>query len=129
MYDLYFTSFGEQGITQAGRDFIHSILIRRPLFPPLDVRLAQQNGLRVSFADKDALDYADVDITDVADPGSTSTETGDWKPMDAPLGTPGYADNGPSDGCDDLEDDSPDEALCDSIMDAELDTDGETEEM
>jgi hypothetical protein len=109
MYDLYFTSFGEQGITQAGRDFIQSILIRRPLFPPLDVRLAQQNGLRVSFADKDALDYADVDITDVADPGSTSTETGDWKPMDAPIGTPGYADNGPSD-CD--FDDSPDAAIC-----------------
>jgi hypothetical protein len=107
MYDLYFTSFGEQGITQAGRDFIQSILIRRPLFPPLDVRLAQQNGLRVSFADKDALDYADVDITDVADPGSTSTETGDWKPMDAPIGTPGY--NGPSD-CD--FDDNPDAAIC-----------------
>ena len=96
-FDLHMNRDTIQPLTKAGVDFLHSVLLKGPVYPPRDYQNARANGLHVSFEDKSTLEQ-------VTDPDTARTE---WAPIpENPYATPGYSD----DSCD--ADDSPDAAIC-----------------
>lgn len=110
-YDLFFHDYGMQAFTQKGRDFIGTILSKRPMFPRLDYREAVAEGLQVSFRSKSiAEEILMGDPSTIIDNGPETVEGNPIPDLD----------NG---DCGELED-SPDAALCEAPA---YDQDEETE--
>ena len=123
-YDLFFHDYGMQAFTQKGRDFIGTILSKRPMFPRLDYREAVAEGLQVSFRSKSIAEEILM-----GDPGSTSAiidngpETVEGNPIPAVTDVPEAIEDLDNGDCGELED-SPDAALCEAPV---YDQDEETE--
>ncbi len=104
-YDLHFTQRGMTPVSPRGMEFVHSVLLRGPLFAPRDYRDATQQGLHVSFE-------TSADLDRVTQPS--------WTPTEQPAFT-GYADEVLPEVKPDLPDecqadDNADEAICEDAI-------------
>jgi|HubBroStandDraft_6_1064221.scaffolds.fasta_scaffold167311_3 hypothetical protein len=84
-FDLHMNGDSIEPITEAGKAYLRSVLLRGPVFPERDYLEATSRGLHVSFENRDTLER-------VTDPGSTS-----FIPIDINPNAPGYDDLLPED--------------------------------
>lgn len=108
-FDLYFHTRGMDPRTEAGKDFLHSTLLNGPLYAPRDYQNAVDNGLHVSFENRDVLNQ------------TIGTRDTEWEPVTrSEYDNPGYSDDVyppladlPSNAVPDCDyDDNPDAGIC-----------------